>query len=61
MGKKEQTCDCEILHNDKVEQAKKSMMDEETLLNVADFYKALSDSTRVKIISILEKKRTLRM
>lgn len=55
MGKKEQTCDCEILHNDKVEQAKKSMMDEETLLNVADFYKALSDSTRVKIISLLEK------
>ena len=38
MGKKEQTCDCEILHNDKVEQAKKSMMDEETLLNVADLH-----------------------
>lgn len=55
MGKREQTCDCDILHCDKVEKAKKNMLDDETMLNVADFYKALSDSTRIKIIALLEK------
>lgn len=48
-------CDCEIIHQDKVNDAKKTMLDEESLLEMADFYKALSDSTRIKIINLLEK------
>lgn len=48
-------CDCEIIHGEKVDLAKKTMLDEEKLLVIADFYKALSDSTRVKIINVLEK------
>lgn len=55
MGKYEAICDCEIIHNDKVENAKNTMLDEDTLLTIADFYKALSDSTRIKIINLLEK------
>ncbi len=55
MGKREQSCDCEIIHQDKVSVAKQSMMNEECLLNMADFYKALSDSTRIKIVDLLEK------
>lgn len=55
MGKKEILCDCEIIHAEKVEQAKKQMLNEELLLDIADFYKALSDSTRIKIINLLEK------
>ena len=31
------------------------MLDEETLLLISDLYKALSDSTRIKIINLLEK------
>lgn len=55
MAKKEMACDCEIIHQDKVNDAKKTMLDEESLLEMADFYKALSDSTRIKIINLLEK------
>ena len=55
MGKNESMCDCEIIHKDKVEMAKKSMLNDDCLLIIADFYKALSDSTRIKIINLLEK------
>ena len=46
-------CDCNIIHRDVVEKAKSLMLDDELLLCMADFYKALSDSTRIKIISLL--------
>lgn len=55
MGKIDNVCDCEVIHKEKVIEAKKSMIDDETLLNIADFYKAMSDSTRIKIINLLEK------
>lgn len=54
MGKNELICDCDILHEDIVKEAKQHMQDEEVLLNIADFYKALSDSTRIKIIDLLD-------
>ena len=54
MGKNELECDCEVIHIEKVEKAKKSILDEEKLLLIADFYKAMSDSTRIKIINLLE-------
>ena len=53
MGKNEQKCDCDVIHNELVENAKKSLLDDETLLSISDFYKALSDSTRIRIIDIL--------
>ncbi len=55
MGKNETFCDCEIIHKEKVDVAKQGMLNEEYLLDIADFYKALSDSTRIKIINLLEK------
>lgn len=48
-----QKCDCEIIHQDVVDKVKKRILDEEILLLMADFYKALSDSTRMKIIDVL--------
>lgn len=54
MQNKEKTCDCEIIHKDKVDKALSEMLDEETLLNISDFFKVLSDSTRVKIINLLD-------
>ncbi len=54
MGKNELECDCNIIHEDHIENVKKTMMNEECLLLIADFYKALSDSTRIKIINILQ-------
>ena len=54
MGICENVCDCEIIHKDKVAVVKEAMLDDDTLLTLADFFKILSDSTRVKIVSILE-------
>ena len=46
-------CDCNIIHADSVEKAKADLLQEHVLLEMADFYKALSDSTRIKIINLL--------
>lgn len=48
-------CDCEVIHKDKVEKAKNEMLDDDTLISMADFYKAMADSTRIKIINLLDK------
>lgn len=49
-------CDCNIIHADNVNSVKKTMLDDDILCCMADFYKALSDSTRIKIISALSQK-----
>lgn len=54
MGKVELQCDCEAVHTKKVNKAKQDLLAEQRLLLIADFYKALSDSTRIKIINLLE-------
>ena len=46
-------CDCDVIHQDVVEKVKSEMLDDDILINMADFYKALSDSTRIKIINAL--------
>lgn len=51
---KEKTCDCEVIHKEIVEKAMSEMLDEETLLFIADFFKVLADSTRVKIVNLLD-------
>lgn len=53
MGKRELVCDCEVIHEDIVNKVKKNLLNEEVLLMMADFYKAFSDSTRVKIIDAI--------
>ena len=55
MGKKELLCDCDVIHEELVNNAKSKLLDEDKLLQISDFYKALSDSTRIKIINLLEK------
>ena len=54
MSKNEFTCDCNIIHKETVDKAKNSMPKEQTFYNLADFYKLLGDSTRLKIISVLD-------
>ena len=55
MGKKELLCDCDVIHEELVNNAKSKLLDEDKLLQISDFYKALSDSTRIKSINLLEK------
>lgn len=54
MGKAELICDCEILHKEIVDKVKSNILSQKTLAKIANFYKALSDSTRIKIINALD-------
>lgn len=54
MGKFELECDCDIIHEEHVKEARDKMLSEEKLLLITNFYKAMSDSTRIKIINILK-------
>jgi len=54
MGKTELSCDCEIVHKEKVEKAKMCLIEDAKLLQISQLYKAMSDSTRIKIINILK-------
>lgn len=55
MGKNQIYCDCNIIHENEVVKAKSSLLSEKHLALISNFYKALSDSTRIKIVNLLEK------
>lgn len=55
MGKSEQTCDCEIIHTEVVEQVKKQLESDELIFDLADFFKIFADTTRIKILYSLDK------
>jgi DNA-binding transcriptional ArsR family regulator len=46
-------CDCNVIHEDVVADARGHMPEEESLLELADLFKVFSDSTRVKIVCAL--------
>jgi len=48
-------CDCDVIHADIVEDVSRHMPEEETLYDLADFFKIFGDSTRIKILMALEK------
>ncbi len=47
-------CDCDVIHGDVVEAARARMIDEGELYDLADFFKIMGDSTRVKILCALD-------
>lgn len=53
MNHSEYNCDCNVVHKDVVEVVKEKMTDEEMLYDLADFFKVLGDSTRIRIICAL--------
>ncbi len=46
-------CDCNIIHPEKVEKAKTQMLNDETYHHLSEFYKAMSDYNRLRILSVL--------
>lgn len=54
MKQKDLVCDCGVIHSESVEEARKKMPKEEQLYELADFFKVLGDSTRVKIMWALD-------
>ena len=55
MGKSENFCDCEVLHEEVVTEVKKSMADDKTVADISDFFRIFGDSTRIKILWALDK------
>lgn len=54
MVNKIDVCDCNVIHEDIVEIVKQQMPDEKRVKILAEFYKAFSDSTKVKILWALD-------
>ncbi|MDF2485169.1 MAG: transcriptional regulator, ArsR family [Herbinix sp.] len=48
-------CDCDVIHPEVVDKVRQSMPQEETLYDLADFFKLFGDSTRIKILWALER------
>lgn len=53
MVKNKYTCDCGIVHNDKVQKIIQENNNNTVLTNLCNFYKVIGDETRIKIIWIL--------
>ena len=53
-AKKSLSCDCDVIHEDVALSVKKEMVDEDLLFDTADFFKVFADSTRIKIINLLD-------
>lgn len=43
-------CDCNLVHEDIVKRVRDKMPEEESLYDLAEFFKVFGDSTRIKII-----------
>lgn len=47
-------CECEVIHKDVVDRVKQAMEDTEVLYALSDFFKVMSDSTRMRIMAALD-------
>lgn len=47
-------CDCEVIHQDLVDQVKDKMPEEELLYDLAELFKVFGDSTRIRILWALD-------
>ncbi len=47
-------CDCNIIHKDKVLNAKENMPDDVIIDEVSDFFRILGDTTRIRILFALD-------
>jgi DNA-binding transcriptional ArsR family regulator len=47
-------CDCDVIHEEIVNKVREKMPQEETFYDLADLFKAIGDSTRIKILWALE-------
>lgn len=54
MSKNEFICDCNIIHKDVVDKTKMNMPDGDLFNKLAEFFKILGDTTRAKILFMLD-------
>ena len=55
MSRSEFICDCNVIHKELVDDTKSKMCNENLLNKLAEFFKILGDTTRVKILFALDK------
>ena len=53
MENKSESCSCNVIHKEGVENVKNKLPKEETLYDLAELFKVFGDSTRIKIICSL--------
>ena len=54
MSRNEFTCDCNIIHEESVNETKNKMPKEDVFNKIAEFFKILGDTTRTKILFALD-------
>jgi ArsR family transcriptional regulator len=54
MARSEFSCDCNVIHQDAVNQVLSLMPEEKTLNHLADLYKLIGDTTRCRILFALD-------
>ena len=54
MAKNEFICDCSVIHQEIVNKTIQNMLEEDTFNKLAEFFKILGDTTRVKILFALD-------
>ncbi len=55
MSRNEFICDCNIIHQEVVKTVKEDMLSDDLFYKLADFFKILGDTTRMKILFALDK------
>ncbi len=55
MSKNEYICDCNVIHKDVVDKISKEMLNNSLFSKIADFYKIIGATTRIKILYALDK------
>lgn len=55
MIKYAEKCDCTMIHEEVVARVREELPQEELLYELAEFFKVFGDSTRIRILSALEK------
>lgn len=55
MAKNEFVCDCNVIHQDVVDEITSVMLKDDLFYKIADFFKILGDTTRTKILFALDK------
>lgn len=53
MNRENDSCQCTVIHQDVVEKVKDKMIQEETLIDLGDFFKVMGDGTRLRILNAL--------
>ena len=54
MSKNEFICDCSVIHQEVVDNTTKNMLEENIFNKLAEFFKIIGDTTRVKILFALD-------